>query len=197
MLARGNFPISTTAEHFLLNTLKIPKLWLVEATALALRRHELHEDEVRCLFEAGLWNEAHAVLIKHIAPQSIISGKLDAAHELLARLAQEKSVVGWDRGGQVYKDAIDLIISSGINHGGDVPPGKAQSTRVQVQRLGTALDLMFQHTFEQRVAKHEITDMLMRLSSRIQFSRSALSKAKLLGNATSIRSYAQAICENA
>lgn len=171
-------------EHYIVDRLNIPKLWLIEATALALRRRELHEDETRCLIEAGMWDEAHSALITHIAPQSIISGRLHCVQQLLEKFIDVRNVQGWEYGGQVYKDAVELFISAKDIDNSD---NNARNRRPQIERLKKVLDLMRQQTFEQRVAKHEIAALLIRLLPYDELVSHNLSEQEQLSNGNSIR----------
>ncbi|KAG8230236.1 hypothetical protein J437_LFUL010864 [Ladona fulva] len=99
-------------ESFVINHLRIPSSWVYHAKAnLAAALHR-HGDTAWCLAKAGLWNECHKVILKHIAADAVINENLDYLRELLAQLAPEErsqTISGWASGGQVFWDYLEVL----------------------------------------------------------------------------------------
>ena len=62
-------------ELFVIEQLHVAKEWVYTAKALRARYEKNYELEARHLLEAGQWNDAHTVIIKHLAADAIISGE--------------------------------------------------------------------------------------------------------------------------
>lgn len=165
MLARHSQAIDGDLESFLTKQLKIPGSWIIEAKALHCRACGDFVEEVRLLMSAQLWTEAHRTLIMHIAPQAIVSGDLSALDLLLHQMSNVDSIDDWNHGGQIYRDATDLILRerSPIKH-------KTSDTSLGIVlfRLVKNLPRLSQVSFEQRVARHEISTMAIRLLLRVE-----------------------------
>lgn len=163
LLARHIESVTEELELFLRSILKIPRSWILEAQALSLRAQGLFEREARCLIKAGLANEAHTSIVERIAPQGIISGHPSAAYEFLSMLDTGPTIHDWKHGGLIYKDAIEVLqFASDINQESMHMTG-LHVIHDQISRLGDALPLMKQNTFEQRVAKAQISSILARV----------------------------------
>ena len=117
-------------EEFVIRQLHVAREWVYAAKALRARYDKNYELEAKHLLEAGEWNDAHTVIIKHLAADAIISGKLPSlltchivnSHtrftdesgglfqmlQLLSDLDRSSSVANWDTGGSVYLDFLRI-----------------------------------------------------------------------------------------
>ncbi|KAI9678795.1 MAG: hypothetical protein M1817_005853 [Caeruleum heppii] len=88
----------------------VPEPWIWEAKALYARSvTEDHVVEVHCLLRAENWDAAHSTLCRSVAPQAIIADDLDRLRYLLGGFANVELVRGWNLGGQVYLDYLQLL----------------------------------------------------------------------------------------
>ncbi|KAI9806603.1 MAG: hypothetical protein M1825_006060 [Sarcosagium campestre] len=89
---------------------QIPEAWIWEAKALHARSvKQQPAAEVDYLIKAQRWDEAHAALCRHVAPQAIIEGNTDALKRLLDGFENADQVTDWKLGGQVYDDYLRLL----------------------------------------------------------------------------------------
>lgn len=90
--------------------LKIPDAWIWEAKALYMRSVKNDSRaEVDCLIMAGLFEEAHRVFTKDVAPQMIVECDYTTLRKLLDDFkGMENSISEWNVGGQIYNDFLDL-----------------------------------------------------------------------------------------
>src|SRR5204863_4842756 len=65
--------------------------------------------EVECLLRAKNWEEAHATLVKFVAPQAIITRDYEMLINLLLAFCDVKHIPNWNLGGQVYADFLHLM----------------------------------------------------------------------------------------
>lgn len=162
--------------------LKIPAEFLHEAKALyarAVRKDRVAEVEHLC--EARLWEEAHEVLCRAVAPEAIIAHDFDRLREVLGafedamqshhdmeqrrnygtgkpktELVQTELVPGWRTGGQIYFDYIHLL---DLEKSG---PAQAEERPKVLRRLSTALEAVMSElgvkNLEERVALQEIAE---------------------------------------
>lgn len=145
-----------------MRTFHIPQVWLQEAKALSLRAACQGYAEALCLLDAALYNEAHTMLLRHLAPQSIITGKFESAYDILCKLSHLPSVEGWEHGGAVYKHAIEIIqTAKNCTSPEDFLSAKHQST--QARRLIVSVSSMQPRCLEQAVAKTELLALLTTL----------------------------------
>ncbi len=63
-------------EDFVIEQLHVAQEWVFAAKALRARYDNDHELEAWHLLEAGQWNEAHIVILQHLAADSIINGNV-------------------------------------------------------------------------------------------------------------------------
>lgn len=62
-------------EHFILERLEVPPVLIHEAKAQRARSERRRPEEAWHLVKAGRWNQAHRVLLQHVAADAIINGK--------------------------------------------------------------------------------------------------------------------------
>lgn len=62
-------------ELFVMQDLRVPQEWVYVSKALRARYEEDHNLEVWHLIGAGQWNEAHTVIMRHLAADAVINGE--------------------------------------------------------------------------------------------------------------------------
>lgn len=141
---------------FLIQNLKIPKNWILEACALYSRYMNYYQSEEEYLLDAKLWNEAHKTLLMFIAPQAIVYSKLDALYSFLKRFQNTSAITNWKTGGQVYLDYIELLkFNEGLMSTSTLKNEEFKITQTQkdlILRLLRTLPIMDTKMFEQSVA---------------------------------------------
>jgi nuclear pore complex protein Nup98-Nup96 len=100
---------------YLVEELKVPSEWIHAAAALKAKVDGDNFRQTMHLIKAGELDEAHEVLCRSVGPDSVISRDYDALRELLAEFvpnptsSPKEPVEGWNLGGQVYLDYIQLL----------------------------------------------------------------------------------------
>ncbi len=96
-------------EKFLIEKLHIPDEWIYEYKALKAKYENQHKYQLELLLKARRWNEAHAILIEHLAPDLFVRKNFKSLHDYLVVLAKEaNSISKWNSGGLIYLDFIKL-----------------------------------------------------------------------------------------
>lgn len=99
-------------EDFLIEKLKIPPKWIYEAKATLASVQLQYSKAAWYLIRAGHVNEGHEIIMKHIAADAIINENYEYLQRLLEPLIQLdpiNSVSGWNRGGQILWDYIQVV----------------------------------------------------------------------------------------
>ena len=63
-------------EMFVIDKLRVPQAWLYEYKALKAKYKHEHANQLELLIKARKWNEAHLVLVEHLAPDLFLMRKL-------------------------------------------------------------------------------------------------------------------------
>ncbi|KAK7096689.1 nuclear pore complex protein Nup98-Nup96-like [Littorina saxatilis] len=98
-------------ERFMVDNLSIPPEWIHDAKATKAHYLREHKEEATHLLEAGRWNEAHQVIVTHLAADAIVNDNHSDLMEFLDVLAApERSVaiLNWNTCGKVFYDFIVL-----------------------------------------------------------------------------------------
>lgn len=98
-------------EVFLHERLLIPKQWIFKAKALRAKSEGKLHDQAWYLLKAGLWNQSHDIILKHIAPDAIINENYAHLKKFLVELAppeRSATIMDWKIGGSVFLDYINL-----------------------------------------------------------------------------------------
>ncbi|PWN25812.1 hypothetical protein BDZ90DRAFT_275689 [Jaminaea rosea] len=154
---------------FLTLRLKVPSSWLYEAQALQARQREDRYDEYSLLLKAELFERAHAIAVRDLAPEAIIRGDVNVLFELFAPFTEafEEQVgddlPGWTVGGQLYLDYVACVeqlphLISVVSASREAAEGgdnvKAATDPVALERLNRLaprvaelLDLVPEHLF--------------------------------------------------
>ena len=69
----------TKAEEFVLERLGVPHSWVYAAKAQHAGYEEWHDLRASHLLSSGQWNEAHTVILEHLAVDAIVNGQLSWA----------------------------------------------------------------------------------------------------------------------
>ncbi|GAO48900.1 hypothetical protein G7K_3063-t1 [Saitoella complicata NRRL Y-17804] len=167
ILARHFGELSTEDEAgvslFLTEKLKIPPVWILEAKALHARYEQDFQSEATHLLAAKRWTEAHKTIMNHIAPAAVIANELDRLRELLAKFENVDGVKGWEFGGQVYLDYINLVQPVPIAFRPAAQGLPTANSHADIsRRLLFSLPQLKARVFEQRVAKCEMSACLAR-----------------------------------
>ena len=99
--------------------------------------------------------EAQKTILRHIAPQAVISTHLSELEDLLSMFDSHPQ--GWDVGGRIYLDYISLVHNRG---GAERRRRGSGSRKDSVVRLLRALPSMEARFFEQRVAQSEMAKVV-------------------------------------
>jgi nuclear pore complex protein Nup98-Nup96 len=103
------------SEQFLTERLRIPRAWIFEARAHEARSRDDRFEEYELLIFAGQLTEAHAIAVRHLAPEAIIRGDLDVLLTLFAPFHEANlpggldDMAGWKQGGRVYVDYVACV----------------------------------------------------------------------------------------
>lgn len=62
-------------EKFILEQLNIPSQWLYNSKALLAGNLKQYRIQAECFINGNMWNEAHTVIMRHLAPDDFINGK--------------------------------------------------------------------------------------------------------------------------
>ncbi|CAK1364592.1 unnamed protein product [Cercospora beticola] len=170
----GKIPDPSTGDEMTENNvfdqlttyLKIPENLLFEAKALHAKA-ELKNPAVqaRYLLIAGLFDEAHDVLISSIGPAAVIEEDYDELVDVLRRFPEHGSgVQGWESGGAVYSDFASVVtmnLGRKNSHGG----------KSIMRRLRSGLEAMNNAdrklTLEERVSMIEMGRILAEEASEV------------------------------
>ncbi|WBW71359.1 nucleoporin Nup98 and Nup96 [Schizosaccharomyces osmophilus] len=146
----------TDYDEKLVSDLLIPKSWIHEAKALSARYNGEHAKEVTFLQEANLFEEAHTCLIRSIAPQAIISNNFKELKCLLEGFRERmEGVVGWNFGGQLYSDYLDLVDGKYENN--------VEMLKFILQRITVALKEAESQSIHQKASLYKMTRYVNKL----------------------------------
>ncbi|KAI8810850.1 hypothetical protein BJ742DRAFT_851518 [Cladochytrium replicatum] len=93
---------------FLVDTLKVPPIWIHEARALRAGYVGDYIVEAVALIDAQRYSTAHQIIIAKIIPNSVIENCLGLPQNLL-KLIPSQRVAGWDHGGGMYLEYFSLV----------------------------------------------------------------------------------------
>ena len=122
MISRSVTPMSQEDHEFLVDTLKIPAIWIYSAQvsiSFSLPHHVAdspnqataakYNGDVFLEFELRLaakdLNGAHDIVVSELAPEAVLRGDLGVLRRLLQPLTPDV-VVNWDVGGQVSRSRL-------------------------------------------------------------------------------------------
>ncbi|KAM3416458.1 hypothetical protein BST61_g8053 [Cercospora zeina] len=172
----GNIPDPSTGDEMtetnvfdqLTTYLKIPRNLLFEAKALhATAELKNPALQARYLLLAGLFDEAHDVLVSTIGPTAVIEEEYDELIDILRCFPEHgNSVQGWERGGEVYSDFALIVTMSPVRK-------KGHEGKKVMRRLKRGLEAMNNAdrrlTLEERVSMIEMGRILAEEASEAGF----------------------------
>jgi len=96
---------------FLVDELKIPKIWIHEARIMkAQYQHDVVLEAIY-LIDAQCWNQVHSLIINKILPEAIINNNTEFVERILKKIPPEK-VKDWNNGGALFLKYREIINSS-------------------------------------------------------------------------------------
>lgn len=110
-------------EEFVLQRLHVPPQWIHHAKAVRAGYIQKHSEEAHHLLMAGRWNEAHRVIVTHLAADAIVSENYAYLMSYLDKLAVPErcvAVLNWNTSGKVFHDFVTLTRAVDNLHQGEV-----------------------------------------------------------------------------
>ncbi|KAF8633142.1 hypothetical protein AX17_004643 [Amanita inopinata Kibby_2008] len=109
-LARSAAKIDEWMTRGLVGSLKIPLSWVNEAKAL----HALYSGDIYNAYElylsAALYDPAHDIAVRELAPNAVIRRDLDLLKEILERFeGKEGKIDGWSIRGKILLDYVHIM----------------------------------------------------------------------------------------
>jgi len=96
---------------FLVDRLKIPKMWIHEARIMkAQYQHDVVLEAIY-LIDAQCWDQVHSLVINEILPEAIINNNTDFVERILKKIPPE-NVKDWNNGGALFLKYLEIINSS-------------------------------------------------------------------------------------
>ncbi|CAO1638569.1 unnamed protein product [Sympodiomycopsis kandeliae] len=149
----GNF--DEVSFEFLTGKLKIPHSWIYEAEAIRARSVGDRFSEFQLLIKAGMYTEAHRVVVNRLAPEAIIRGDVDMILSLFSPFEDAfpnslSDLPGWSRGGAIYTDYVaclqhlpTLIVASETNELDSTGLSRLERLSQRVTQLLHSLPTLF------------------------------------------------------
>jgi hypothetical protein len=102
LLTRNVDLLTDDAAQLLTQDLLIPTAWLDECRALQARAEHDSWSECALLLSAGLYSEAHKVVVWDLAPEAVVRSDFEVLESMFAELRERQvQVADWQSGGQV------------------------------------------------------------------------------------------------
>ncbi|XP_063987774.1 nuclear pore complex protein Nup98-Nup96 [Diachasmimorpha longicaudata] len=98
-------------ETFLVKELEIPSMWIDEAKAVKALAVKRYGEAAWYLLQAQQWNQAHDVIIQHLAADAVINENYEYLRDLLGPLVPAEChnlVNGWSHQGQLLWDYMEI-----------------------------------------------------------------------------------------
>jgi nuclear pore complex protein Nup98-Nup96 len=177
--------------EYLSGTIKLPQTWMHAAAAVQAKTEGDALREAMQLINAEKLEEAHEVLCRTVGPESIISRDYNALRELMgdfiptppsspvsdhpsrfARSGKTKEPVqGWNQGGAIYFDYVELLDLTGQRLGIRVDEELNERIDALLKSLQQALEVVARDRWEacgleERVALSEIAGVVAALVSK-------------------------------
>lgn len=157
------------SEKFLQKELNIPVEWIYQAKAVKAACLHRYSDQVWYLLKASEWNEAHQVIMKHIAADAIINERYMYLESLLKELepAERSSTIsGWSNQGALLWDYLgvhktvnelmDLVASNPDGFRDHDVGYKLEKIQPQLSRLCARINNLPCHNAKDRLCQCEI-----------------------------------------
>ncbi|XP_015116191.1 nuclear pore complex protein Nup98-Nup96 [Diachasma alloeum] len=98
-------------ETFLVEQLEIPSMWINEAKAVKALAVKRYGEAAWYLLQAQQWNQAHGVIIQHLAADAVINENYEYLRDLLGPLVPSEChnlVNGWSHQGQLLWEYMEI-----------------------------------------------------------------------------------------
>jgi len=200
---------SSEREQFLQEKLHVPRPWIAEAKAVYASTVGNYGDQAWYLIQARLWNAAHDVTVKKIAPDAIINDNYSYLHDLLQELSSATSLEGveddsvsksrgvihsnkiidWDTKGRVFFDFIniDMEVKELLKKRDEMSVGyHIEKLRPQVTSLCSRINSLPISTTKERLCQSEIAKKVAHLIRAVlsleasTTEKSSISQSKVL-----------------
>ncbi|KAL8559558.1 hypothetical protein ACOMHN_018721 [Nucella lapillus] len=102
----------TEQEQFVIERLHLPPPWIHCAKATKAGYQGEHRLQAMHLLQASLWNDAHRVILAHLASEAIVNedhSELKKFLEVLAVPERCLTILNWNTCGKVFYDFIQLV----------------------------------------------------------------------------------------
>lgn len=107
-----NTPEYLEQENFVLQRLLLPPEWIHAAKAVKARYLQRHSEEALHLLRAARWNEAHQVIVTHLAADAIVNENYSYIMSYLDELTVPDrcmTILNWNTSGKVFHDFVSLM----------------------------------------------------------------------------------------
>ncbi|XP_048584697.1 nuclear pore complex protein Nup98-Nup96 isoform X1 [Nematostella vectensis] len=148
-------------EQFLREKLLIPPEWIHEAKAIRAQHDSMPSEEALHLLKSSHWNRSHNVLISSLASDAIINDDYDTLKALLAEMApreRSSNIMGWETGGQVLLDFLNINEKFQDLSKGSCEPSKREFEEIhsQVASLCNRINNLPCATAKDRLCQYEL-----------------------------------------
>jgi hypothetical protein len=110
LLTKNIEKVDEEMEKFLVDELKIPKIWIYEAKSIYAKYEFNFVDQVDYYFESHQFENSHHVLVDYLSPILIKNQNFKFLLEKLERFEKISSnVVSWEKKGKVYLNFIKIM----------------------------------------------------------------------------------------
>ncbi|KAK3910390.1 Nuclear pore complex protein Nup98-Nup96 [Frankliniella fusca] len=178
------------AEEFLHKKLQIPLEWIYQAKAVRAACMHRYQDQVWYLLKASDWNEAHQVIMEHLAADAIINEHYVYLESLLKELEpveRSSTISGWSNQGallwdyltvhQTVNDLLDLVASNPDGFRDNDASYKLEKIQPQLSRLCSKINNLPCRNAKDRLCQCEIAKRactLVRNVTQLQRGESAV-----------------------
>ncbi|KAI0224301.1 Nuclear pore complex protein Nup98-Nup96 [Lamellibrachia satsuma] len=146
-------------EKFLEDDLHIPPTWIHFAKAVRGRNERRYEQEAWHLQKAGLLNDSHLIILKHIAPDAIINENYNYLKQFLVGLRDtedESNITDWKTEGAVYMDYINMMQTLNQLKEGEPSGYEVERLQAEVVSLMNRIDQIKCDTALHRLCQSEM-----------------------------------------
>ena len=154
----------TEEETTLVDRFHVPVQWIHESKALHAKFVGRHYNESLHLMRAGHWNDAHKVVIEHLACDAIIEEDSDQLRDILKDMSVPErccTIKNWRIGGQVFLDYILLRekldgLRRNSGAGGGISTYHLEDMEGEVASLMHRISLLKVNTSRERLCQSEM-----------------------------------------
>ncbi|XP_015602178.1 nuclear pore complex protein Nup98-Nup96 isoform X2 [Cephus cinctus] len=181
-------------EEFLREELGIPSIWINKAKSIKSCIVKRYGEAAWYLIQAEQWNEAHEVIIQHLAADAIINENYEYLKSLLTPLAQTEctnTISGWAHQGQLLWDymliteEMETLVRSSDRYGIGY---KLELLRPQLTSLCDKINQFPCYSSKHRLCQAEIAKRTSHLARSLLLleSKGCTSMVKVLSHLVSV-----------